>query len=211
MPDSTALRWFSDNNQRNVHFYKHVVRITDWRGGTTVDIFRYTIAHTNWKKGRPQGNPMWKYNENSTISTSFNERPNEKPTDTKMTEKNETKTIFEEVGRNSETEPPQSRTGFVGKVASYNGVTLNVTELFSLAHSYCECLSMEIAWLCAWFYTPVSNGCGWNSRIHSWPRTGCGSFSWEGVFTYFLPCRIFWMLPSCLYLFVVRMLRSRRD
>jgi hypothetical protein len=31
---------------------------------------------------------------------------------------------------------------------------------------YCQCLSMEIAWLCAWFDIPVSNGCGWNSRIH---------------------------------------------
>jgi hypothetical protein len=27
---------------------------------------------------------------------------------------------------------------------------------------YCQCLSMEIASLCAWFYTPVSNSCGWN-------------------------------------------------
>ena len=40
---------------------------------------------------------------------------------------------------------------------------------------YCQCLSMEIAWQCAWRYTPVSNGCGWNSRIHSF----------EGVSTYF--------------------------
>ena len=31
---------------------------------------------------------------------------------------------------------------------------------------YCQCLSMESAWLCAQFYTPVSNGCGWNNRIH---------------------------------------------
>jgi hypothetical protein len=31
---------------------------------------------------------------------------------------------------------------------------------------YCQCLSMEIAWLCARFYTAVSNGCGWNSWIH---------------------------------------------
>jgi hypothetical protein len=31
---------------------------------------------------------------------------------------------------------------------------------------YCQCPSIKIAWLCAWFYTPVSNGCGWNSRIH---------------------------------------------
>ena len=27
---------------------------------------------------------------------------------------------------------------------------------------YCQCLSMVIAWLCGRFYTPVSNGCGWN-------------------------------------------------
>jgi hypothetical protein len=32
---------------------------------------------------------------------------------------------------------------------------------------YCQCLSMEISWQCAQFYTPVSNECGWNSRIHS--------------------------------------------
>ena len=32
---------------------------------------------------------------------------------------------------------------------------------------YCQWLSMKIAWLGAWFYTPVSNGCDWNSRIHS--------------------------------------------
>ena len=30
---------------------------------------------------------------------------------------------------------------------------------------YCQCLSMEIAWLHARFYTSVSNGCGWNSQI----------------------------------------------
>ena len=30
----------------------------------------------------------------------------------------------------------------------------------------CQCLSMGIEWLCARFYTPVSNGCGWNSQIH---------------------------------------------
>ena len=34
---------------------------------------------------------------------------------------------------------------------------------------YCQCLSMEIVWLCAWFYTPVSNGCGWNSRSSATP------------------------------------------
>ena len=33
---------------------------------------------------------------------------------------------------------------------------------------------MDIAWLCACFYTPVSNGCGGNRRIHSF----------EGVSTY---------------------------
>jgi hypothetical protein len=31
---------------------------------------------------------------------------------------------------------------------------------------YCQFCSMEIAWLCARFYTPVSDGCGWNSWIH---------------------------------------------
>ena len=31
-----------------------------------------------------------------------------------------------------------------------------------------QCLSMEIAWQCAWFYTPISNGCGWNSRTLIW-------------------------------------------
>jgi hypothetical protein len=30
----------------------------------------------------------------------------------------------------------------------------------------CQCLSMEIAWRCARFYTPVKNRCGWNSQIH---------------------------------------------
>ena len=30
----------------------------------------------------------------------------------------------------------------------------------------CQCLSMEIVWPCAQFYTPVSSRCGWNSRIH---------------------------------------------
>ena len=38
MPDSTAVRWFSDN--RDVHFDKDVVRRTDWSGGRTADIFR---------------------------------------------------------------------------------------------------------------------------------------------------------------------------
>jgi hypothetical protein len=30
----------------------------------------------------------------------------------------------------------------------------------------CQCLSMEIAWLCAKLNTPVSNGCGWNRQIY---------------------------------------------
>ena len=30
----------------------------------------------------------------------------------------------------------------------------------------CQCLSMDIAWLCDRFYTPVSNRCGWNRLIH---------------------------------------------
>ena len=33
MPDSTAVRWFSDNSQRDVHFDKDVVRRTDWSRG----------------------------------------------------------------------------------------------------------------------------------------------------------------------------------
>jgi hypothetical protein len=42
----------------------------------------------------------------------------------------------------------------VGKVAFYDGATLKVTELFSKA-ILPPCLSMEIAWLFAQFYTPV--------------------------------------------------------
>jgi hypothetical protein len=41
---------------------------------------------------------------------------------------------------------------------------------------YYHCLSIEIAWCCAWFYTPVSNRCGWNGQIHGF----------EGVSAYFL-------------------------
>ena len=37
----------------------------------------------------------------------------------------------------------------------------------SIRPFYCQCLCMEITWLCARCYTPVSNGCGWNSQIHS--------------------------------------------
>ena len=48
---------------------------------------------------------------------------------------------------------------------------------------YCHCLSMEITRLCAQFYTPVRNGCGWNSWIQS--------FEW--VFTYFCICSVFLM------------------
>ena len=40
MPDSTALRWFSNNSQKDVHFDKHVGRRTDWSRGRTADIFR---------------------------------------------------------------------------------------------------------------------------------------------------------------------------
>ena len=39
MPDSTALRRFSNNNQRDVYFHKHVVRRTDWSRGRTADVF----------------------------------------------------------------------------------------------------------------------------------------------------------------------------
>ena len=40
MPDLTAVRWFSDNSQRDVHFDKHVVRRTDWSRGRAADIVR---------------------------------------------------------------------------------------------------------------------------------------------------------------------------
>ena len=36
----------------------------------------------------------------------------------------------------------------------------------SIRPFYCQCLSMEIACLCAWFYTPGSKGFGWNSQTH---------------------------------------------
>jgi hypothetical protein len=36
----------------------------------------------------------------------------------------------------------------------------------SLSSFYCQCLSMEISWLWAWFFTSVSNGCGCNRQIH---------------------------------------------
>ena len=45
----------------------------------------------------------------------------------------------------------------------------------SVRSFYWQWLSTEIAWLCAQFYTPVSNGSGWNSQIHLF----------EGVSTYF--------------------------
>ena len=41
---------------------------------------------------------------------------------------------------------------------------------------YCQCLSMEIALLCARFYTPVSNRCGWNSLIRSFERVSIHTF-----------------------------------
>ena len=49
---------------------------------------------------------------------------------------------------------------------------------------YCQCLSMEIELLCARFYTPVSNGCGWNSWINSF----------EGVSTYFCIYSVYYVL-----------------
>jgi hypothetical protein len=45
---------------------------------------------------------------------------------------------------------------------------------------YWQCWCMEIEWLCAQFYTLVSNGCGWNSRMHSF----------AGVSTYFCVCSV---------------------
>ena len=50
----------------------------------------------------------------------------------------------------------------------------------SVRQFYYQCLFMEIAWLCARFYKPVSNGCGWKSWIDSF----------EGVPTYFWPCSV---------------------
>ena len=41
MPDSTTLRWFSDNSQRDVHFDKHVVRRTDWSKSVVSVAFIY--------------------------------------------------------------------------------------------------------------------------------------------------------------------------
>jgi hypothetical protein len=49
--------------------------------------------------------------------------------------------------------------------------TMMVPRWKSLSSSvrpfYCQCLSMEIEWLFGWFYSPVSNGWGWNGRTHS--------------------------------------------
>ena len=47
MPDSTALRWFSDNSQRDVHFDKDVVRRTDWSGGRAADIFNGNLSKSD--------------------------------------------------------------------------------------------------------------------------------------------------------------------
>jgi hypothetical protein len=45
---------------------------------------------------------------------------------------------------------------------------------------YWQCLSMEIAWLCAWFYTHVSNGCGWKMHKFEWVST----YIWPCSFAY---------------------------
>ena len=36
----------------------------------------------------------------------------------------------------------------------------------SVKSFYWQCLSMENAWMCDWYYTTVNNWCEWNSRIH---------------------------------------------
>jgi hypothetical protein len=51
---------------------------------------------------------------------------------------------------------------------------MTVPRWKSVGPFYCQCLAMKIARLCARFYTPVNNGCGWNPQIH-----------FEGVSTYF--------------------------
>jgi hypothetical protein len=45
-------------------------------------------------------------------------------------------------------------------------VWCHVESHSSVRPFYCQWLSLEIAWLCVEFYTPVSNGCGWNSQFH---------------------------------------------
>ena len=51
MPDSTVLRWFSNNSQRDVYFDKHVVRRTDW-SRRTADVF--------WEIGENQIQKRWR-------------------------------------------------------------------------------------------------------------------------------------------------------
>ena len=53
MPDSTAVRWFSDYRQRDVHFDKDVVRRTDWSGGRATDIVREICQNQIQKRGVP--------------------------------------------------------------------------------------------------------------------------------------------------------------
>ena len=52
---------------------------------------------------------------------------------------------------------------------------------------YCQCLSMEFAWLCAHFYTPVNNGCGWNSESHSFE----GMSTYLSIYGVYTVCRWF--------------------
>jgi hypothetical protein len=48
---------------------------------------------------------------------------------------------------------------------------MTVSRWKSLSYSaWAILLPMEIAWLCASFYKPVSNGCGWNSKIQLFER-----------------------------------------
>ena len=53
MPDSTAVRWFSDNSQRDVHFDKDVVRRTDWSRGRAADIVREICQIRSRRDGVP--------------------------------------------------------------------------------------------------------------------------------------------------------------
>ena len=53
---------------------------------------------------------------------------------------------------------------------------------------YCQCLSMEIAWLWARFYTPVSKRCGWNNRIHSFEEVSTYFCIYSEGKKYLIPC-----------------------
>jgi hypothetical protein len=54
---------------------------------------------------------------------------------------------------------------------------------------HCQCLSMEIAWLCALFYTPVDSGCGWYSGIHKFQGMSTYFCIYIGENKYLIRCR----------------------